>query len=140
MSSSAFFSLSLLAASDSPRGQGEVVFAPPTVVGWRFEPTPPPPTAAAEAAARSEEASTPASADRDQPSPPPVPDGESPEVMKEKEAVSNAPPRCRWLRRRLSGGLGAEGRRPGVGGGGGSVRYVAVLLPVGPEHTKVFAR
>ncbi|CAN0474835.1 unnamed protein product, partial [Ectocarpus sp. 8 AP-2014] len=104
------------AASGSPRGQGEVVFAPPTVVGWRFEPTPPPPppTAAAEAAARSEEASTPASADRDQASPPPVPDGESPEVMKEKEkAVWNAPPRRRWLRRRLSGGLGAEERRPG---------------------------
>ncbi|CBJ28402.1 hypothetical protein Esi_0104_0073 [Ectocarpus siliculosus] len=132
------------AASGSPRGQGEVVFAPPTFVGWRFEPTPPPPpppTAAAEAAARSEEASTPASADRDQPSPPPVPDGESPEVIKEKEAAWNAPPRGRWLRRRLSGGLGAEERRPGVGGGGrGSVRYVVVLLPVGPERTKVFAR
>ncbi|CAM9258317.1 unnamed protein product [Ectocarpus sp. 8 AP-2014] len=132
------------AASGSPRGQGEVVFAPPTVVGWRFEPTPPPPpppTAAAEAAARSEEASTLASADRDQPSPPPVPDGESPEAMKEKEkAVWNAPPRRRWLRRRLSGGLGAEERRPGVGRGGGSVRYAVVLLPVGPERTKVFAR
>ncbi|CAM9467184.1 unnamed protein product [Ectocarpus sp. 12 AP-2014] len=127
------------AASDSPRGHVEVVFAPPTVVGWRFEPTPPP-TAAAAAAAGSEEASTPPSADRNQPSSTPVPDGESPVVIEEKEAVSNASPRCRWLRRRRSWGLGAEGRRPGVGGRGGSVRYVAVLLPVGPEHTKVFAR
>ncbi|CAN0328331.1 unnamed protein product, partial [Ectocarpus fasciculatus] len=136
------------ASSDSPRGQGEVVFASPTVVGWRFEPTttptppPPPPTAAAEEAARNEQASTPAAttADRDQSSSPPVPDGELPVVVKEmeKEAVSNAPPRS-WLRRRLSGGLGAEGRRPGRGKGE-SVRYVAVLLPAGPEHTKVFAR
>ncbi|CAN0271597.1 unnamed protein product, partial [Ectocarpus sp. 13 AM-2016] len=98
-----------LSASDSPRGHGEVVFAPPTVVGWRFEPTPPPPTVAAAAAAGSKEASAPPSADRDQPSSTPVPDGESPVVIEEKEAVSNASPRCRWLRRRLSWGLGAEG-------------------------------
>lgn len=121
---------SLPAAFDTSSVRGEVLLSSPTVVEWRFSPAPRPAV-----------------------------DGSPVSIAAESSR------RRSWLRRRVSG-LGGGGRRgdgdvdshqrmsssaaggdrqdtrPVKGGvrKGGAAHYVASLLPVGPDRTRVFAR
>lgn len=112
---------SVPAAFNASSGPGEVSFTSPTVVEWRFSP--------------------------------PLAEQATPQGDEARNEDAGRRPR-RWLLRRLTGFGGSGGgdldnhraaalkkspERSGSGGGR-SMRYVAVVLPVGPGCTKIFAR
>lgn len=143
------FSRSLPAAFNSSGVQGEVLLSSPTVVEWRFSPTPRPAVRVAPASITQEEPATATTT-----------------ATKHEAAVAAVSSRRRsWLRRQISrlegdgrGGGGDVDRRsrmstpaaesdhrertPVEGGvlKGGAAHYVVSLLPLDPNRTKVFAR